>query len=78
MEFNQLSAEDAATRVTGCLGVPRWVLRQVVESKVKGHWHRIRGNRQEALVALRQYQYYSGMAAECFVLHREESATTGP
>jgi glycosyltransferase involved in cell wall biosynthesis len=60
------------------LGVPRWVLRQVVESKVKGHWHRIRGNRQEALVALRQYQYYSGMAAECFVLHREESATTGP
>ena len=25
MEFNQLSAEDAATRVTGCLGVPRWV-----------------------------------------------------
>ena len=25
IEFNQLSAEDAAARVTGCLGVPRWV-----------------------------------------------------
>lgn len=25
VEFNQLSAEDAAARVTGCLGVPRWV-----------------------------------------------------
>ena len=24
-EFNQLSAEDAAARVAGCLGVPRWV-----------------------------------------------------
>ena len=37
---------------------------------------RVRGNRQAALVALRQYQYYSGMAAECFVLHREKSAAT--
>jgi len=48
----------------------------VVESKIRGYWHRFRGNRQAALVALRQYQYYSGMAAECFVLNREKSAVT--
>ncbi len=57
-------------------GVPQWVLRQVVQSKVLGYWHRLRGNRQAALVALRKYQYYSGMAAECLVLHREKSAAT--
>ena len=58
------------------LGVPQWVLRQVVEARLRNYWHRVRGHHQAALVALRQYQYYSGMAVECFALHREKSATT--
>jgi glycosyltransferase involved in cell wall biosynthesis len=60
----------------GVFGVPRWVLRQVVQSKILSYWHRARGNRQAALVALRQYQYYSGIAAECFILDKEKSAAT--
>jgi glycosyltransferase involved in cell wall biosynthesis len=58
------------------LGVPQWILRQAVQSKVRAHWHGARRNRQASLLAHRQYQYYSGMAVECFLLHREKSAAT--
>ncbi len=42
------------------LGVPQWVLRQVAEARLRNYWHRVRGHRQAALVALRQYQVLFG------------------
>ena len=58
------------------LGVPRWVLRQVVQARARALWNRLRRNRLAELIALREYRYYSGMAVECFALYREGDRTT--
>lgn len=35
------------------VGVPRWVLRQIVGAKMRRYWHRLLGNRQAAVISLR-------------------------
>lgn len=57
---------------TQLLGVPRWVLREAAEAKIRYYWHWLMRNRRDALSALRVYTYQAAVAAECRALRREQ------
>jgi glycosyltransferase involved in cell wall biosynthesis len=45
-------------------GAPRWLHRKRAEAGVKWVWHTVRHRRVQALEALREYSYYTGMMKE--------------
>jgi hypothetical protein len=45
-------------------GVPRWVLRNLAQSRLRALLARLRRRRLDELIALREHAYYAGMSDE--------------
>jgi glycosyltransferase involved in cell wall biosynthesis len=68
----------AAVRTSGVppgttvAGVPRWLLRRLLQQRASYWLHSIRGQRVQALTSLREASYSLGLVKEAFALSREK------